>query len=185
MEEINKLRIINKLKSVYRSAPIDDRKESSAEHSWSCLLLADYFLGKIEEKLDRVKVYELLMYHDVVEIEAGDTKNGLGVDRSGKKERELIASKKLKEIMPKEMGNKFIDLFEEFEALKTREAKFAKAMDCLDAEINCLDYKKELVGWTEEFFRKIDQKHMGEFPELLVVFEKIVDYLNKEGYFSQ
>ena len=185
MEEINKLRIINKLKSIYRENSVGNRKESSAEHSWSCLLLADYFLDKVKEKLDRVKVYELLMYHDVVEIEAGDTGSSPGVDRSGKKERELMAAKKLREMLPKEMAIKFALLFEEFEELKTKEAKFANAIDHLDALINELDYPKDWIDWTEEHLRKIDQKHVEKFPELKDVFEKIIKYMKEEGYFNQ
>ena len=73
MEEINKLRRLYHLKHVDRFNSVLKRKESSAEHSWSCLILADYFLNLMKDRdIDRLKVYELLLYHDVVEIEAGD-----------------------------------------------------------------------------------------------------------------
>ncbi len=73
IEEINKLKIFNKLKTITRSSSVDNRKESTAEHTWSALVLADFFLTKTNTKLNRLKVYELLMYHDVAEIYAGDT----------------------------------------------------------------------------------------------------------------
>ena len=67
-----KLRKFNELKSVYRTNSVGGRHESSAEHSWSCLILADYFLNLTKKKIDRLKVYDILIYHDVVEIETGD-----------------------------------------------------------------------------------------------------------------
>lgn len=73
METINKLRKFYHLKNVDRDAVVGKRKESSAEHSWSTLILADYFLNIMNDKsLNRLKVYELLLYHDIVEIESGD-----------------------------------------------------------------------------------------------------------------
>lgn len=45
MEDIHKLRVFNRLKTVYRRNSVGNRKESSAEHSWSCLILADFFLS--------------------------------------------------------------------------------------------------------------------------------------------
>ena len=44
MDEIHKLRLFNKLKSVCRYNTVDNRKESSAEHSWSCLIIVDFFI---------------------------------------------------------------------------------------------------------------------------------------------
>jgi len=128
------------LKSVYRECSVENRKESSAEHSWSCLILADYFLNLIKEKLDRLKVYGLLMYHDLVEIESGNFEMAPGSDRSNKQKIEECAAKKLSLGLPDILKSKYIKLFEEFEEQKTREAKFAKAIDYLDAEIHELDF---------------------------------------------
>lgn len=72
MKDLNPVRYFYKLKSVNRHNSQGSRKESSAEHAWSCLILADYFMEKVKQKLDRVKVYEMLLYHDVVEIKTGD-----------------------------------------------------------------------------------------------------------------
>ena len=72
IEDILKLKRINKLKFVERRNSVGERKESPAEHSWSCLIIADYFIDKIKQKLDKLKVYNLLIYHDLVEIESGD-----------------------------------------------------------------------------------------------------------------
>ncbi len=185
MENINRLRKFYQLKNVYRANSVSGRKESSAEHSWSCLILADYFLSKMKEELDRIKVYELLMYHDVVEIEAGDVCLLDENSRKSKKEKELQALHILKEHIPKILKEKFVALFQEFEGEKTREAKFAKAIDALDAQIHEMDYKEDWKGWTEEFLRKKRRYLFEEFPELKEAFEKQMKFLRKEGYFEQ
>jgi len=184
MENINKLRKLYQLKHVERVGPVGERKESPAEHTWSTLILADYFLSLTEEKLDRLKVYELLMYHDVVEIETGDVCISKIEERVGKKEKEKAAAHILKDHLPKKLGDKFIDLFEEFENLETREAKFAKAIDFFDAQIHFLDYKKYWKGWDEDMLRKLGPA-FEEFPVLKDAFEKLMEYCHKEGFFGQ
>lgn len=185
MENINKLRTFYQLKNVERANTVSGRKESSAEHSWSCLILADYFMGILKEKLDREKVYELLMYHDVVEIEAGDICISDEKRRKGKKEREQQAVHVLEKHIPKVMKKKFVALFNEFEEEKTREAKFAKAIDALDALIHEMDYKMDWKGWTEEFLREKKGYLFEAFPELKEAFEKVIKFLREEGYFNQ
>ena len=184
MGSINRLRKFNKLKQVERNIPIGSRKESPAEHSWSALILADYFLDHMSEKLDRLKVYELLMYHDVVEIRTGDTCISKQKERENKKEREMIAASELKEEFPDLLGKKFFSLFMEFEEQKSREAKFAKAIDQLEPEIHLLDYKEEWTGWTEDFIRKVKEPLMNEFPEIKEAFEKVTIYAREQGYFK-
>ncbi|MCC7574778.1 HD domain-containing protein [Candidatus Woesearchaeota archaeon] len=149
MEDIHKFRIFNKLKTVYRFNSVEDRKESTAEHSWSCLILADFFLSRNNFNLDRLKVYELLMYHDVVEIEAGDSPLHPEIKRLDKSEKEKKAMKLLHTELPTPLNNKFLKLFTEYEEQKTLESKFAKAIDALDAEIHELDYKQDWKGWSE------------------------------------
>ncbi|MBI2669048.1 HD domain-containing protein [Candidatus Woesearchaeota archaeon] len=185
MENINKLRKFYELKKIERANSVSCRKESSAEHSWSCLILADYFLSTMKTKLDRLRVYELLLYHDVVEIEAGDVCITEEEKRKKKQEMEQEAIHILKEKIPPAMKDKLVALFTEFEEMKTKEARFAKAIDALDAEIHELDYKQDWKGWTEEFLRKKKGPLFEEFPETKEMFEKIMAYLKEEGYFNQ
>ncbi|MFW6024919.1 MAG: HD domain-containing protein [Candidatus Woesearchaeota archaeon] len=180
MEDIIDLKIINQLKSVYRASSVKNRKESSAEHTWSCLILADFFLEKTKKDIDKVKVYELLMYHDLVEIISGDYP--LNENREGKKEKEKAASYKLKKLLPEPINNKFFKLFNEFEELQTIESKFAKAIDSIDAMIHELDYKKDWKGWTEDFLRSKKEKYFKEFPEIDKYFKYLLKHLKKEGY---
>ncbi|MBI4154275.1 HD domain-containing protein [Candidatus Woesearchaeota archaeon] len=185
MDEIHRFRILNRLKSIHRLNSVGDRKESSAEHSWSCLLLADFFLSKNDYGLDRLKVYELLMYHDVVEIEAGDTPLHPELKHTGKKEKEQKAAELLGESLPDSIRKKFSRLFHEFEEQKTKEARFAKAIDALDAEIHEIDYKKDWKGWSKEFLVEKKGHLFAEFPELNKAFYVIMEYLMENGYFDQ
>ena len=185
MENIQKLRLFYRLKSIERACTVAQRKESPAEHTWSCLILADYFLSRMNMTLDRLKVYELLLYHDVVEIEAGDA-NLIDVEkRKQKQQLEKKAAQKLKQSFPFPSNTKFIMLFAEFEEGKTMEAKFAKAIDALDAEIHELDYKEDWKGWTEKFLREKKEPLFNGFPELKQTFEEIMNYTKEKGYFEQ
>lgn len=186
---LSQLRKLYELKNIERANSVGTRKESPAEHSWSCLILADYFLSKMkrerENRLDRLKIYELLMYHDVVEIEAGDVNLLNEQERKHKSKREKEAAHVLKKHLPPELGTKFFDLFHEYEEGKTKEARFAKAIDALDAEIHELDYKEDWKGWTEEFLRKKKGPLFEEFPELKKLFEESLKFCRKEGYFDK
>jgi putative hydrolases of HD superfamily len=185
MENINKLRKFYELKHVERSNSVKGRKESPAEHTWSSLILADYFMEIMKQKLDRLKVFELLLYHDVVEIETGDICISKEKERIGKEGREKQAAHILKEHIPAALGDKFLSRFEEFEGAQTTEAKFAKAIDAIDAQIHELDYKEDWKGWTEEFLRSKKGYLFEDFPELKEAFEAVMVFLEENGYFSQ
>lgn len=190
ISDIMNFRLFEKLKSVERSAIVGLRHESPAEHSWCCLMLADFFLSRMDvkkRKIDRLRVYELLMYHDVVEILAGDTQlHPNNVDARKKKEvEEQDAANVLKEKLPVPLGEKFFDLFQEFESQKTVESRFAKAIDKTEAEIHELDYKERWKGWTPEFLIKVKGPFVEEFPELKKAFYELLEYEKIEGYFDK
>jgi putative hydrolase of HD superfamily len=184
MEEIHKFRVFNKLKSVYRITSVESRNESTAEHTWGCLILADYFLSKFNFDLDKLKIYDLLLYHDVVEIEAGDTPLHPDYQRIDKYEKEKKAANVLFKKLPSPLNKKFIDLFFEFEEQKTPEAKFAKAIDAMEVIIHQLDYKEDWKGWSEKFLLDQKLKFFEDFPELKTVFFDLLDYLKNQNYFN-
>jgi putative hydrolase of HD superfamily len=185
MAEIQKLKILNRLKSVYRGNSVDRRKESAAEHTWSALMLADYYSAKVSQSLNKLRVYELLMYHDVVEILAGDTPLDPNNELEDQSIKELKAAETLRGELPDSLQDKFWTLFTEFEEERTIEARFARAIDTLDAIIQELDYKQDWVGWSPEFLVSRKEKYFKEFPELLKEFHQLVEYMVAEGYFSQ
>jgi len=188
MDEIEKFRVLTRLKNTYRITSVGHRKESTAEHTWSTLVLADFLLSKVTTKLDKLRVFELLMYHDVVEIEAGDTALRPGKhagDQLGKKDRERRAAERLREKLPPEIAHTFMERFEEFEERTTPEAQFAKAIDHLDAVINQMDHPEDWGGWTRAFYVEKKRPYFEPFPELLKFFDELMDHLEKEGYFDQ
>jgi 5'-deoxynucleotidase YfbR-like HD superfamily hydrolase len=146
--------------------------------------MADYFLG-FEKDLNREKVFEMLIYHDLVEIESGDINLIEEEKREGQEERERENMEKLAEKLPESLREKFISSFTEFLTLETRESRFCRAIDRLESAIHELDHKKDWKGWTEEFLRRKTQPHYEEFPSILDAFEEFIRCANEEGFFTQ
>lgn len=103
--------------------------ENDAEHAWHmalmCLLLGEYS----NEDIDLLKTISMILIHDVVEIDAGDTYVYDSEGLKSQRERELKAAKRLFGLLPGDQGEKFRALWKEFEEGKTAEAKFAHTMD--------------------------------------------------------
>lgn len=124
-------RELDKEKFIGRQTYLTDgeRKENDAEHAWHMAVMA-LILGRYSnEKIDMLRTISMILIHDVVEIDAGDT---YAYDEEGKKtqaERELKAADRLFGMLGEEQGNHFKELWLEFEEQKTPEAKFARAMD--------------------------------------------------------
>lgn len=123
---------VEKLKSLMRHSWLSTgRRESVAEHSWRVALLAIALAPEMEKKLDIGKVVMMLTIHDIAEIEAGDhhawrpkLKNKTRLERAG--------LKKLVKGLPTKQQQEIVSLWKEYEAKKTAEAKFAKAVDKLE-----------------------------------------------------
>ena len=183
--DIEKLKKLMHLKVVYRTGDFDNRKESTAEHVYGCLILAQHFIKEIKEELDELKVMKLILYHDIVEIEVGDADLKDLKKRKNKKEKEKQGAKILANNIPTTISKEFLDHFEEFEELKTREAKFAKAIDYIEPMIHWAlfepDWKK--WGYTEKFQREQKEHFMAEFPELLDFFNDMLKYAKGNNYF--
>jgi putative hydrolase of HD superfamily len=120
---------IDRLKSVYRRTYLVDgsRRENSAEHSWHLALLAMTLAEHSNEPLDVGKVIRMVLIHDIVEIDAGDT---FIYDAEGNKaEREEKAAERIFGLLPPDQEREFRDLWNEFEAAVTPESRFANALD--------------------------------------------------------
>lgn len=106
-----------------------ERKENDAEHAWHMSVMAVLLSEYSNEKIDVLKVVTMILIHDIVEIDAGDT---YAYDEDGKatqRERELRAADRLFGILPEDQRTKFRGLWDEFEATETPEAKFARTLD--------------------------------------------------------
>lgn len=106
-----------------------ERKENDAEHAWHMALMTVLLSEYAEEDIDVLKTVTMLLIHDIVEIDAGDT---YAYDEEAKKtqrQRELAAADRIFGILPEDQGRKLRSLWDEFEEAETAEAKFAHTMD--------------------------------------------------------
>ena len=124
-------REIDKEKLITRQTYITEcvRKETDAEHAWHAALMCILLAGCSNTGIDLLKTVTMILIHDIVEIDAGDT---YAYDEDGKKTqrlREENAAKRIFGMLPKEDGEYLHALWEEFEQGVTEEAKFAHVMD--------------------------------------------------------
>jgi putative hydrolase of HD superfamily len=122
---------IDRLKNVIRRTALTDqsRRENSAEHSWHLAVMALLLHEYADGEVDIQKVVRLLLVHDLVEIDAGDTFCYDEAGNVGRADRERAAAERLFSILPDEQGEQFRALWEEFESRNTSEARFAAALD--------------------------------------------------------
>jgi putative hydrolase of HD superfamily len=129
------VRELDRLKSVLRRTALVDRsrRENSAEHSWH-LAMMTLTLGEYAEPgTDLARVVELLLVHDVVEIDAGDTFAFDVAANADKAARETAAAERIFGLLPDDLARQFRARWDEFEAGETLESRFANALDRLQA----------------------------------------------------
>lgn len=122
---------VDQIKTITRQTYLADasRKENDAEHSWHLALMACLLSEYANEEVDMLRVMQMVLIHDIVEIDAGDT---YAYDEAGnktKRQREVAAAERLFGILPDDQGLWMRGLWEEFEAAETKEARFALALD--------------------------------------------------------
>lgn len=125
IREIDKEKFIQR--QTYRSDGIS--KENDAEHAWHMAIMTFLLSEYANESIDVLKTIKMLLIHDIVEIDAGDT---YAYDEQAKQtqaERELKAAERIFHLLPEEQGEALFNLWQEFEAGETAEAKFAHTMD--------------------------------------------------------
>lgn len=125
------LREIDKEKFISRQTYLTDekRKENDAEHAWHLALMTIILSEYSNEPVDVLKTVTMLLLHDIVEIDAGDT---YAYDEEAKKtqhEREEKCAERVFGMLPQDQEEYFRSLWEEFEACETPEARFARCMD--------------------------------------------------------
>lgn len=125
------LREVDRLKSVLRMTTIGDRsrRENSAEHSWHIALMALTLSGHAPAGVDVGRVIRMLLIHDLVEIDAGDTFAFDAAANHDKADRERAAADRLFGLIADGPGPEFRHLWEEFEAGDTPDARMANALD--------------------------------------------------------
>lgn len=125
---------IDRLKTILRQTPITDgsRRENTAEHSWHLAMCATVLVEHSNEPVDVTRVIEMLLVHDLVEIDAGDTFVYAASDpavAAAQEAAEADAADRIFGMLPPEQGALLRARWDEFEAKETPEAKFAKSID--------------------------------------------------------
>jgi putative hydrolase of HD superfamily len=131
LQQVGFIKEIDKLKYIYRRTKLlnSDRQENDAEHSWHLALMAIVLAEHSNEQVDILKVLKMVLIHDIVEIDAGDTFIYDPAKNHDNTKEELKAAKRIFGILPPHQAEEFIDIWLEFEQGLTAEAKFARAMD--------------------------------------------------------
>lgn len=128
----------DRLKSVLRQTTLCDgsRRENSAEHSWHLGLMAAVLAEHAADTVDAARVLRMLLVHDLVEIDAGDTFAYDAAANMDREERELRAAERIFGLLPLQQGRELRALWDEFEAQTTPEARVAVALDRLQPLLN-------------------------------------------------
>lgn len=122
---------IDKLKGVLRKVkPIgEDRYENTAEHSWQIAVLALSLARTLEMPVDAERVVAMLLVHDIGEIDAGDKFVFAQDGWEERKAAELRAVERIFSLAPETLAKFLLDMWKEFDAGETQDARFAKAID--------------------------------------------------------
>ena len=140
---------IDKLKGVERRTPLIDRSrcENDAEHSWELAVMAVVLAEHADSSIDLLRVVAMLLIHDLVEIDAGDTFLYDDEATITKSAREQRAADRLFDLLPGDQAVQLRELWDEFERLNTPEARFAKALDRLQPLLH--NYHAHGGTWRE------------------------------------
>ena len=142
-------REIDKEKMIQRQTYLTDsvRKENDAEHAWHMAIMTILLSEYANEEIDVLKTVTMLLIHDIVEIDAGDT---YAYDENAKKsqsDREKKASERIFGLLPEEKKRQMKSLWEEFEEGNTPEARFARTMDNIQPTM--LNDATSGISWEE------------------------------------
>jgi putative hydrolases of HD superfamily len=182
---------IDKVKSVYRHTLLMDcsRRENDAEHAWHLAIMALVFSGfSRARRLDVLKVLKMLLIHDLVEIDSGDTFLYDEKKRAAGAAREKTAAHRIFGLLPKGQGREFLLLWKEFETRRTPEAKFAAAIDRFQPVLH--NYKTRGRVWRRAVVRPEQvlalNRHIADgAPALWECVRKMVTDGIKKGYFEK
>jgi putative hydrolase of HD superfamily len=140
---------IDKLKAIIRQSPIinENRRENDAEHSWHLATMAIFLREYAEDStIDMFHVIKMILIHDIVEIDAGDTFVYDIAAHADKREREVAAAERIFNLLPSDQAAEIRSLWEEFEEHTTPESRYANALDRLQPMMQ--NYSSKGRGWA-------------------------------------
>jgi putative hydrolases of HD superfamily len=181
---------IDKLKLILRQTLLTDasRRENSAEHSWHLALMAIVLAEYAPSGVDQLRAIKMLLIHDLVEIDAGDTFCYDVQANEDKAAKEAQAALRLFGFLPVEQAEEMRSLWEEFEARKTPTAKFAAALD----RIQPMLHNQQTQGGTwlihgitrDKVMKRMAPVETGT-PELWLFIQQVIDDCVTAGYLQE
>jgi len=182
---------VDKLKNVLRKTILMDRsrRENSAEHSWhialSVLILSEYAK---DSDVDLFQVMKILLVHDLIEIDAGDTYCYDDQGRKDQTRREKKAADRIFNLLPADQARTLRELWDEFEERKTPESRFANALDRLQPFLH--NYFTEGQIWQENNIKSAQVKSRMHpvddgAPVLWNYVSSLIDDGVKKGFLSE
>lgn len=179
---------IDKAKNIFRQTFIssNDRTENDAEHSWHMCVMAFLMAEYFDSDIDIAKVVKMLLIHDIVEIDAGDTYCYDAKANEDKAEREMKSATRIFGLLPEDQFNEYMELWQEFEKKETKEAVFAAVLDRVQPIM--LNYATDGRAWIEhgihhEQVLERNKITLEKAPEEFVMYLKeIIDSAVEKGY---
>lgn len=189
-QQIAFIREMDALKNIIRQTWLTDqsRRENSAEHSWHLATMALLLQEYAAETVDVARVIQMALVHDLVEIDAGDTFVYDAVGEQDKAEREQRAADRLFGLLPEDQHKEIRELWEEFEARETAEARFAAALDRLQPILH--NFWTQGRAWRAHGItaRQVRQSncHMADgSPQLWQFVERLIEQAVANGYLAE
>lgn len=167
----------------WQNTPLMINKETSAAHSWHLALLVPIVAKELNLDIDVNKAILVALVHDIVEALAGDT--DFSLIATGKKtveekhQKEVEAIDEFYKSLPKESGEMIKSIWFEYENAKTREAKFVKALDKIEAINHMLVIGMKCYNHPQ-FIAPYPNKAVKNFPELKPMLKKLHDQLKPQ-----
>jgi putative hydrolase of HD superfamily len=182
---------IDKLKDILRRSLVGGsrRNENSAEHSWHLAMMAITLLEySSEPEINRLHILQLLLVHDIVEIDAGDTFCYDVAGNASKAEREQKAADRIFNLLPPDQAAQLRQLWNEFEAGITKESRMAQGLDRLQPVLQNL--RTGGISWRQHGVTKAqvlerNQRIAETMPEIWEVVRREIDVADKQGAFNQ
>lgn len=178
---------LDKMKNIYRQTYVlhEDRKENDAEHSWHLAILAFMLEEYAAEAIDTLKVIKMVLLHDVVEIDAGDTYLYDEEGYKSKAEREEKAAQRIFGLLPDDQRDEYYALWREFEDDITYESRFASILDRMQPLL--LNYTKGGIAWKEHGVHKEqvlsrNRPYFDASHELAEVIESVIEDAAAKGW---
>ncbi len=180
---------IDQLKTIIRQTPLIDlsRRENDAEHSWHLAIMAMVLADFAAPEVDVLRAIRMLLVHDIVEIDAGDTFLYDATAAADQEAREEKAADRIFGLLPEPDGAELRALWDEFEAHQSADAHFARAMDRLQPFLHNIftgGVMWQKHGVTENQVRTRMRTIADGSAELHALVEKLIGEAVSRGYLA-